>query len=95
LNPIWKLSRLFVNLQDYPETSQTVRTLSRQSGNFPDYPETFQTIQKLSRLSGNFQDHPKLPSAISRVTRRTFPDAKKLSGWQCHDATVVFVPLSS
>ena len=26
-------------------------------------------------------------------TRKNIPDAQKLSGWQCHDATMVFVPL--
>ena len=36
----------------------------------------------------------KLPSAISRVMRKNFPDAQKLSGWQCHDATMVFGPLA-
>ena len=36
----------------------------------------------------------KLPSAISRVTRKNFPDAQKLSGWQCHPATQVFGPLT-
>ena len=35
----------------------------------------------------------KLPGAISRVTHKKFLDAQKLSGWQCHDATTVFVPL--
>ena len=82
VHAIRKLYRLFGNLQDYTETSQTVRTLSGQSRNFPAYLETFQTIRKL-------------PSAISMVTRKNFPDTQKLSGWQCHDATMVFVPLSS
>ena len=92
---------------DNPKTSQaiekffrTIQKLSGLSGNFPGYPETFWTIWKIFRLSENFPDHPeifqtvwKLPSAISRVTRKNFPDAQKLSGWQCHDATMVFVPL--
>jgi len=64
----------------HPETFQIIRKLSRLFGNFPDYLETFQTIRKL-------------PSAISRVTCKNFPNAQKLSGWQCHDATMVFVPL--
>ena len=80
VHAIRKLYRLFGNLQDYTETSQTVRTLSGQSRNFPAYLETFQTIRKL-------------PSAISMVTRKNFPDTQKLSGWQCHDAMMVFGPL--
>ena len=62
------------------DTFQIIRKLSRQSRNFPDCLEAFQTIWKL-------------PSEISRVTRKNFTDAQKLSGWQCHDATMVFVPL--
>ena len=96
---IRKLSRLSGNFPGYPETFWTLRKIS---GIFPGYPETFWTIWKISRLSGNFPDHPeifqtvwKLPSAISRVTRKNFPDAQKLSGWQCHDATMVFVPLGN
>ena len=86
--------------KDSSRSFRTIRKISRLSGNFPGYPETFRTIRKISGLSGDFPDHPaifqtiwKLPSAISRVTRKNFPDAQKLSGWQCHDATMVFAPL--
>ena len=48
----------------------------------PDYPEPFQTVQKLS-------------SAISRVTRKNFPDAQKLSSRQCRYADEVFGPLGN
>ena len=84
------------------ENIETIRELSRLSGNFPGYLETFCTIWKISSTSGNFPDNPKifqtvleLPSAISRVTRKNFPDAQKLSGWQCHDAMMVFGPLGT
>ena len=80
-------SRLTRNFPDHPETILTIRKLSRLSGNFVDHLENIQTIRKLSGPSGNF------PSAISRVMRKNFRDAQKLSGWQCHDATMVFVPL--
>ena len=98
--PIQKFSRLSGlsgNFPDHPENIETIRELSRLSGNFPGYLETFCTIRKISSTSGNFPDNPKifqtvleLPSAISRVTRKNFPDAQKLSGWQCHDAMMVF-----
>ena len=81
----------------YPETFQALRKLSRLSRN---YTETFQAIRKISGQSGKYPDYleifqrvRKLPSAILRVTRKNFPDAQKLSGWQCHPATQVFGPL--
>ena len=45
---------------------QTFWRISRPSGNIPDHLETFQTVQKLSNL-------------VSRVTRKSFPNAQKLS----------------
>ena len=53
----------------------------------------------LSNLLDFLETIRKLPSAMSRVMRKNFPDAqnfpdaRKLSGWQRHDATMVFVPL--
>ena len=88
------------NFPCYPETFQTIQKITRLSGNFPDYPKTFQTMRKLYRPYGKYPDYleifqtvRKLPSAISGVTRKNFPDAQKLSGWQCHHATQVFKPL--
>ena len=74
---------------------------SRLSGNFPDYQETFQTIRKLSRLPGNFPDHPETfrcnfkgyAQKLSGPARTFRARPQKLSGWQRHDATMVFVPL--
>ena len=84
----------------YPETFQAIRKFSGSSGKYPGYPETFQAIRKLSGQSRKYSDYleifqrvRKLPSAISGVTRKNFPDAQKLSGWQCHPATQVFGPL--
>ena len=98
---VWKLSRPSGNFPDHPENIQIILKLSWLSRNFQDHPEIFQTNRKFSRLS--FPDHLdnpeifqtvwKLPSAISRVMRKNFPDGQKLSGWQCHDATMVFGPL--
>merc|ERR1711963_228280 len=65
-----KLSRLSGNFLDHPENIQPIRKISRQSGKNPDYLEIFQRVRKLL-------------SAILRVTRKNFPDAQKLSGWQC------------
>ena len=92
------------NVSGYPETFQIIRKISSLSGKYPAYLENIQPIQKISSLSGNFPDNPeknpnylenfqrvrKLLSAILRVTRKNFPDAQKLSGWQCHPATQVF-----
>ena len=79
---------------------QAIRKLSRLSKNFPDHPENIQIIRKLTGPSGKYSDYleilqtvHKLPSTFLRVTRKNFPDARKLSGWQCHDATMVFGPL--
>ena len=84
----------------YPETFQAIRKFSGSSGKYPAYLETFQAIRKISGQSGKYPDYleifqrvRKLPSAILRVTRKNFPDAQKLSGWQCHPATQVFGPL--
>ena len=67
---------------NFSDNIQTILKFSSLSRSFPGYRETFQTIRKL-------------PTAISRVTRKNFPDAQILSRWQCHDATMVFVPLQS
>ena len=100
IQPIQKISSLSGNFPAYPETFQAIRKLSRLSRNFPDHPENIQPIRKISRQSGKnpdyleiFQRVRKLLSAILRVTRKNFPDAQKLSGWQCHPATQVFGPL--
>ena len=53
-----RLSRLYENFPDHPDTFQIIRKPSRLSGNFLDYLETFQILQRFSRLSGNFPDHP-------------------------------------
>ena len=97
IQPIQKISSLSGNFPAYPETFQAIRKLSRLSRNFPDHPENIQPIRKISRQSGKnpdyleiFQRVRKLLSAILRVTRKNFPDAQKLSGWQCHPATQVF-----
>ena len=86
----------------YPETFQAIQKLFRSSGKYPASPENIQPIRKISRQSGKnpdyleiFQRVRKLLSAILRVTRKNFPDAQKLSGWQCHDATIVFRPLQN
>ena len=101
IQPIQKISSLSGNFPAYPETFQAIRKLSRLSRNFPDHPENIQPIRKISRQSGKnpdyleiFQRVRKLPSAILRVTRKNFPGAQKLSGWQCHPATQVFGPLT-
>ena len=95
--------RTFLRFQisDQSETFQTIRILSRLFGHFPCYLETFQTVWKLSRRSGNFPDGLdnfqtvwKFPTAISRFMRKNFLEAQKLSGRQCHDAMIVFGPLS-
>ena len=90
---IRKLSRLSGNFPDHLENIQPIRKLFRLSRNFPDHPENIQPIRKISRQSGKnpdyleiFQRVRKLLSAILRVTRKNFPDAQKLSGWQCHPA---------
>ena len=56
LNKIFvqKVSWLFGNFPDSPETFYTVRKLSILSRKFPDYLETFRTNWKLSSPSGNF-----------------------------------------
>ena len=101
IQPIQKISSLSGNFPAYPETFQAIRKLSRLSRNFPDHPENIQPIRKISRQSGKnpdyleiFQRVRKLLSAILRVTRKNFPDAQKLSGWQCHPATQVFGTLA-
>ena len=100
IQPIRKISSLSGKHPAYPENIQPIRKLSRLSRNFPDHPENIQPIRKISRQSGKnpdyleiFQRVRKLLSAILRVTRKNFPDAQKLSGWQCHPATQVFGPL--
>ena len=96
IQTIRKPSKLSGNFPGYLETFRTIQKISRLSRNFQDYPE-------ISRLSGTFPDHLdnleifwtvwKLLSAISRVMRKNFPNEQNFSGWQCHDATMVFGPL--
>ena len=101
---IWKHSRWSGNFPDDLETFLVVR-------NFPDYVDTIQIIWKLSRSSGNFRDHLKmfptiwklskhvLETVIKRVDfivkRKNFPDAQKLSGWQCQPGFSASVPPKS
>ena len=59
----------------------------RLLGNLSDYPKTSQTAQTLFRLTGNFPDRPE----TSQCNFKGY--TQKLFGWQCHDATMVFVPL--
>ena len=105
---IQKLSRPSRNFPHHPETFQTIRKVSKPSGNFPDHMETFQSIWKLSRPSWDFPDHPDTFHTIWKSvlwacllivdfldTRKNFPDAQKLSRWQCHHATWVFLTLDS
>ena len=79
----------------YSEAFQIIRKPPRPYGHFPDYPKTFQIIRNFPDHPETFQTTRKRSSAISRVTRKNFPDAQKHSGWQCHDATMVFMPLLS
>ena len=91
---IRKLSRLSGNFPDHPKTFQTIWKLSRHSGNFPDHPEIFQTIWKLSSPSGNLCIWACLLMVDFIDTRKNFPDAQKLSRWQCHHKTWVFLTLA-
>ena len=78
------------------EAFQTVQKPSRLSENFPNCPKTFQTVQKLSRLSRNFPDLCYVLTwfwAHFLYTRKNFPDAQKLSGWQCQRANGLFLTL--
>ena len=65
----WKVSILFRNFPDWPESFQTVLKFSRLSGNFPDYPETFQNIWKRSKLSRNFPDYLETFQTIRKLLR--------------------------
>ena len=101
---IRKLSGPSGKYPNYLETFQTIRKVSRLSGIFPDHLEniwtirkTFQAIWKLSGPSRKYPDYleifqrvRKIPIAISGFTRKIFPNAQKLSGWQCQPATQVF-----
>ena len=80
-------------VSDHPESFQTIRKVSRPSGNFLDHPESFQTIRKLSRPSGNLCIWACLLMVDFIDTRKNFPDAQKLSRWQCHHETWVFLTL--
>ena len=103
----WKLCKLSGNFPDYPENIQTIWKISSLSGNFPSYLETFQAIWKLSGSSRKYPGYPETFKKIRKISRLSgnFPNgpetsqcnfkgyAQKLSGWQCHDATMVFGPL--
>ena len=87
------------NFPDYVETFQIMWKLSRWYGNFPGHLETFQIIRKLSKLHiWKHSRHILEITVIQRVdfivTRKNFPDAQKLSGWQCQPANQVFLPLA-
>ena len=57
------------------------------------HPETFQTIRKLSRPSWKFPDGSETSRCNFRDYAPKISRRAKTSGWQCHDATMVFVPL--
>ena len=95
---------IFQTVQNFPhcpETFHTVWKLSRLSGNFPDCLKIFQTALKLSRQSEKFP-HLFTLRLMFRLhfmgnfvnTRKNFPDAQKLSGWQCQRANDVFGTLA-
>merc|ERR1712208_239718 len=65
-----------------------------QMHRFPDHQETFQTIQKISRPSGNLCIWACLLMVDFIDTRKNFPDAQKLSRWQCHHETWAFLTLA-
>ena len=68
----------------------------RLFGIFPNCPETFQTVLYISRLYGNLPDLFYVLSwfwANFVDTRKSFPDAQKLSSWQCQHANGVFLTL--
>ena len=86
---IQKLSRLSRFFSDHPENIQPIQKLSRLSRNFPGYPEICWIIWKISSLSRNFQSRnfpkgPETPHCNFRGYVQNFPDAQKLSVWQCH-----------
>ena len=62
-------------------------------GIIKDHPEIIQTIRKLSRLSGNFPDHLETSWCNFKGYAQKLSGRAKTFGWQCHDATMVFVPL--
>ena len=85
------------NFPNCLKTFHTVWTFSSLSGNFQDRLESFQTVRKLFRQSGNFQHLFNLQLMFGLHflgnfvdTRENFPDAQKLSGWQCQRADDVF-----
>ena len=103
---MWKVFRPSGKCPDHLESLQTNQKVSRPSRKFPDHPETFQTIQKLSRLPETFQTITKVSRPSGNLcfwtcllmvdfidTRKNFPDAQKLSRWQCHHETWVFLTL--
>ena len=85
---VWKLSRPAGNFAECPETFQTVWKLLRPCRKCSDCPETFQTVWKLSTLVySSVQLMLRLPFKSNFVhPRKNFPDAQKLSGWQCQRA---------
>jgi len=102
---VWKLSQpsfqIALGFSHCLETFQTVCKLSRLSGNFPECLKMFQTALKLSRQSEKFP-HLFTLRLMFRLhfmgnfvnTRKNFPDAQKLSGWQCQRANDVFGTLA-
>ena len=71
-----KVFTLSVLFPDFPESFQTVQTVSRLSGKFPDCLESFKTVWTVSRLSGHFPDCPDTFMIVQTVFRlsRKFPD---------------------
>ena len=74
-----KIFRIIENFPNYPETSQSIRTLSRLSGNPPDLPETVKIIWKLPRFSGDFPGYPETFRTIRKIFQiftlsENFPD---------------------
>ena len=90
---ILKVSRLSGKFKDHLESFQTIWKVSRPSVKFPGHLESFQAIWIVSRPSGNLCIFACLLMVDFIVTRKNFPGAQKLSGWQCHHKTWLFLPL--
>ena len=82
IRTIWEISRLTRIFRGYPEIFQAIWEFSSLSRNFLDHLKNIQTIHQLSRPSGNFLDGQE----TSQYNFKNYPEAKKISGWQCHYA---------
>ena len=90
---IRNLSRPSANFPDHLKTFQIICKLSRPSGKFPDHLGSFQTMWEVTRTSGNLCILACILMVDFIDTRKNFPDAQKLLGWQCHHETLVFLSL--